>query len=535
MEDLAIFKTFGKGEKASEVRGTNCVVYTRVSSKDQTHNMSLETQRKYCLQYAQKHGFTIVKNFGATNESAVTDERTEFKAMLEFVRKSRQRVHYILVASLERFSRNDNAIWLSNELRKLGTEIISVTQPIDTSSPAGKMQQRILFLFGQFDSELRKQKCTAGMREMLLRGDFPTKPPLGYDSVRVNGKRTIVINEKGRLLRQAFEWKAQENLTCEAIRVRLARNGITLCHQRVADILRNPFYCGLIAHNMLDGAVVRGNHEGIVSQELFLKVNGILAQTTHGYSIREENDNVPLKRFLKCGKCGHFLRGYVVKKKGIFYYKCSTRGCGVNRNANVLHRSFAEILEWFALDFPNDVLQLIKQQAIATFNQYTQGHRDQRVVLQEKATELQKKIQRLEERLINEEIPSELYYKYMAKFNEERDGVESELSKATLEMSNLDQCVDAALDFAVNLPKKWLSADYNIKQRLQNLLFPEGISYDRETDQCRTSRINSVFLYLAYLKQVTLKMQRGIPALQLDYTSLACSVAPTRIELISKV
>ena len=531
MEELAIFKTFGKGEKAHPVKGTNCVVYTRVSSKDQVENMSLETQRKACLHYAQRHNYTIIKNFGATNESATTDERAEFKAMLSYVKKSRERISYILVASLERFSRNDNAIWLSNELRKIGVEIISVSQPIDTSNPAGKMHQKMMFLIGEFDNELRKQKCTAGMREMLLRGNWPTKPPLGYDSVKINGQRTIVINAKGKLLRKAFEWKAEENLTCEAIRVRLARNGIALCHQRVAEILRNPFYCGLIVHNMLDGAIVPGNHEGIISKELFLKVNGILEQNTHGYTIKEENDRIPLKRFLRCGKCGQLLRGYIVKKKGIHYYKCSTLGCGTNRNANVLHQRFAEILEWFTLDFPADVLQLIKQQAIATFNQYSQGYTDQRMVLQQKNTELQKKISRLEERLMEEEIPSELYYKYMAKYNEERDEIENELSKATVEKSNLDECVDIAMDFAVNLPKKWLSADYNIKQRVQNLLFPEGISYDRETDQCRTSRINFMFLYLAYLKQVMLKIQRGIPALQLDYASLARSVAGSRIEL----
>src|ERR1700744_3688024 len=90
-------------------------------------------------------------------------------------------------------------------------------------------------------------------------------------TVKLNGKRTIVINAQGAILRKAFEWKAQEHLTDEAIRVRLAQNGIYLCHQRVADIFRNPFYCGLIAHNMLDGAVIPGNHEGIISKELFLR------------------------------------------------------------------------------------------------------------------------------------------------------------------------------------------------------------------------------------------------------------------------
>ena len=531
MSDLAIFKPFGKGEKVQIVQGTtNCVVYTRVSSKEQTENMSLETQRKACLHYAQKHGYTILKNFGATNESAITDERAEFKAMLSYVKKSRERISYILVASLERFSRNDNAIWLSNELRKLGIEIISTSQPIDTSNPAGKMQQRILFLFGQFDSELRKQKCVAGMKEMLLRGDWPTNPPLGYDSQKINGKRTIVVNAKGKVLRQAFEWKMSEGLSLDAIRIRLAQKGITLCKQRVAAILRNPFYAGVISHNMLDGAVVPGNHEPLISKELFLKINGILETNTHGYTVKEENEHLPLKRFFRCEKCGQFLHGYIVKKKNIHYYKCSTFRCGTNRNANVLNQRFAEVLEYFRLDTAPDVLALIKQQAIATFNQYTQGYQDAYIVLQQKQQELTKKIVRLEERLIEEELPSELYYKYVAKYNEEKEVIEEAIAKATVQVSNLDECIDSAIDFAVNLPKKWLSASYHIKQRLQFLLFPEGISYNRENDMSRTSRINSVFLYLAYLKQFILKQERGIPALQLNYASLSCSVAGAGLE-----
>lgn len=530
MDNATLFKSFGKGEKTTSIKSTNCVVYTRVSSLGQTENTSLETQRKGCIQYAERRGLTILKNFGATNESASTDERTEFKEMIAYVKKCRERVSYILVYSLERFSRNSNAIWLSNQLRKLGIEIVSVTQPIDTSNPSGVMQQKLLFLFGEFDNELRKAKCTAGIKEMLLQGNWPTKPPLGYDSVKINGQRTIVVNEKGRILRNAFLWKAQERLSDEAIRVRLARNGISLCHQRVAEILRNPFYCGLIAHNMLDGAIVPGNHEALVPQELFLQVNGILTQNTHGYSIQKENDHVPLKRFLRCDKCRQPLAGYVVKRKNIHYYKCSTVGCGTNRNANLLHQRFAEVLEWFALDFPADVLCLIRQQAVATFNQYSQGYVGEQTVLQQKHTELQKKIARLEERLMAEEIPSELYYRYAAQYNEETAMIEEELAKASFKFSNLDECVATAIDFAINLPKRWLSADYNIKQRLQNLLFPEGIYYSKAEDNYRTTRINSLFLYLAYLKQVMGNKKRDIVGFTISPLNYSVSVAGAGLE-----
>ena len=413
MSDLAIFKTFGKGHREPIIKGKRAVIYTRVSTKDQTENLSLATQRKYCLDYAQKNGYVIVNSFGQTHESASNDERAAFKEMLSFVKRSKEQISYIIVYSYDRFSRNENSFWLTSQLRTLSIEILSVTQVIDTTSPAGQMQQRLYYAFNQFENELRRDRTKAGTKEMLLLGNWPTKPPLGYDSQKINGRRTIVPNAKGLVLRQVFEWKKVEGLSLDAIRIRLAQKGITLCKQRVAAILRNPFYAGLISHNMLDGEVVPGNHEPLISKELFLQVNGILESNNHGYSVKEENEALPLKRFLKCAKCGQSLHGYIVKKKGIHYYKCSTLG----------------------------------------------------------------------------------------------------------------ECIDTAIDFALNMPKKWLSANYHIKQRLQFLLFPEGILYDREMDKSRTTRVNSVFLYLAYLKQLILKQERGIPALQLDYSSLSRSVA----------
>src|SRR5690606_6007065 len=224
--------------------------------------------------------------------------------MISFVKKFKGKISYILVYSLERFSRNDNSIWLTNELRKLGIEIVSVTQPIDTSNASGQMQQKMLFLFGEFDNQLRRQKCMAGIKEMLMRGDWPTQPPMGFSAVRQNGKRKIVINSKGKLLRQAFHWKAFDNLSIEEIKKRLNEKGLKVCHQHISSIFRNPFYCGMMSHNMLEGKVVEGNHEKLVSKDVFLKVNGLLKEHAQGYRIIEENAEIPLKRFMSCDHCG---------------------------------------------------------------------------------------------------------------------------------------------------------------------------------------------------------------------------------------
>jgi site-specific DNA recombinase len=97
--------------------------------------------------------------------------------------------------------------------------------------------------------------------------------------------------------------------------------------------------------------------------------------------------------------------------------------------------------------------------------------------------------------------------------------LEREIYQGSNEVSNLDKCIDIAVNFASKMRLKWLSGDYAVRQQIQLLLFPEGINYDRKTDGYRTTRINNVFLYLAYLQQIMTKKKRGISELNLNYAS----------------
>lgn len=530
MKDLVIFDTFAKGKAATEDRSGNCVIYTRVSTKEQAdNNMSLETQRKYCELFAQKQGYNILGYYGGTYESAKTDERNQFNKMLTTVKRASQKISYIIVYSVDRFSRSGaNAIYIAEQLKKQGISIISVTQPTDSNTASGSLQQNIQFIFSAYDNQLRREKCMTGVKESLLRGDWCTKPPLGFDIVRTNGVKKIVVNRTGKILRNAFVWKAEHGYSSEKIRKELAKLGIKLCHQRIPEILRNPFYCGLISHNLLEGKVVEGKQEKLVSRELFLKANSALDENTHGYKISAENDALPLKRFVKCDVCGSYLRGYMVKAKGLYYYKCNTVGCGNNKSAKALNTAFSSILNRFSLIANEQDKSLMKAQMIALYNRSKEDQVDTNQTLEVQLAEIYKKIERIEERFMNEEITRDLYEKYTAKLNEEKAQMEQSLAKLPKQVSNLEEKINFVIEMADKLSVCWDSANYLVRQKLQFMLFPEGIAYNRKTDQCRTSKINAVFLQILRWKQDFTQQKTGIPELNLDYAGL---VAGSRIEL----
>ncbi len=509
--ELTLFSQFAKGRKKSKANGGNCVIYTRVSTKEQAdNNFSLDTQKRACEQYAKKQGYSVVGYFGGTYESAKTDERKEFNNMLNFVKKSSDKVSCIIVYSVDRFSRSGaNAIYIAEQLKKQGIVVCSVTQPADATTASGSLQQNIQFIFSEYDNQQRREKCMSGTRESLLRGEWCTAPPTGYDIVKTNGKKEILVNAKGRLLRKAFYWKAHDKLTTEEIRRKLAALGLKLSSQRMSEILRNPFYCGLIVHNMLEGQVVEGKHEKLISHELFLQVNGVLSENKQGYRTKPENKDIPLKRFMKCEYCGGYLRAYKAYKNQEYYYKCNNSGCNCNRRADKVHEFFLEKLMENVLNVNDDSRYLISEQMVATFNQLSAQVETDRNHLKGQVDEINKKLHRLEERFILEEISKPMFEKYNAIFLEEKKKIEDEMSQSTVRVSNLEECVDYVLLTSAKLATAWDSSDYKRRQDLQFLVFPEGMKYDRKKDECRTEKVDEIFEYMTRLNRVLREKENG--------------------------
>ncbi len=533
MKTLEIFSKYAKGEEVLEVQTTECVIYTRVSTKEQAEgNMSLDSQIKACQQHATRSGYSVIGTFGGTYESAASDERKEFTKMIEFCKRKKRGSLKIIVYSLERFSRTgDNAIWLSRQLRQLGIQIVSVTQPIDTNNPAGVLQQNILFLFSQYDNDLRRQKTIVGMKEHLEAGIWPCKAPFGYDNVSQNGNKSVILNDQGRLLRKAFLWKANEGVSMVEIVRRLETVGLKIKHNRLSAILTNPFYCGLLSHSLLEGRLVEGKHEALISKELFLKVNNEKQHIPHGYKADPLNDNLPLKLYAKCEGCGENLRGYLVKKKNLYYYKCDGKGkCTCNVSAKSLHAKFEALLQDITLD--KDYLELYKMELRQLYTKLNEERATNTAQYQAKLVELDKKAERLEERFINEEITPALYHKYADKFREEREEIREYLGNTFFSTSNLEKYIQRSLEYVLELPSVWASSDYVRKRRLQFRVFPEGFYYNKKNDQPRTTKMNSVFTLIARLKGNAEEKETGISKITLKNSGW---VAPTGIEPVSKV
>lgn len=511
VKNEAVWHQFVKYGSVNKEKTDNCIIYTRVSTKEQESGYSLDAQRKDCEEYAIKQGLNIMGYFGGTYESAKTDERKEFNRMLSYAKKSKEKITYIIVHMLDRFSRSGaNAIYIKEQLKDLGIYIQSVRQPVDTSTSSGDFQQNIQMIFSHYDNQVRKEKCMSGIKEALLKGEWVTKPPVGYDIVYSDGIKSIVLNEKGKLIRKAFHWKAQGESAVEIIE-KLKKLGFHLYPQQMSRIFKNPFYCGMLSHSVLEGKLVKGNQEECISEEIFLKANEVLSKLPHGYVHSKEVEPIPLKNYLKCGHCGSNMPGYLNKKKGLWYYKCRVKGCCNNKSAIKLHDQFCKILDLLTVN--PEYRQKLKEAIASKITELQQERIEIEQSLMAQLKQAQTKLEQMEERHAFGEITKEIYAKFSLKVKEEVDKLSNQLQECRKKVSNPEGLAERMLNYAENLSEVWDNSDYKEKAKLQNILFPAGITYNKKTDECRPINWAKAFGWTAQQQGLFEVKEKGESAL----------------------
>ncbi len=140
---MNLYKEFGQfipESKKEEKENRDVWLYARVSSKDQFANKSLSNQNDSGQDFCLTNGYFITKQFGATYESASGDfTRTEFKKLIQSVRRAKKRPFAILIYKMSRFSRTGGqAIALATELiETLGVHLVEVSSSKNTFTERG--------------------------------------------------------------------------------------------------------------------------------------------------------------------------------------------------------------------------------------------------------------------------------------------------------------------------------------------------------------------------------------------------------------
>ncbi|MBO4417249.1 MAG: recombinase family protein [Bacteroidales bacterium] len=503
--DSNVLGQFGKGEKATLKKGGRAVIYQRVSSKEQESGFSPETQKECCYAWAERNGFEVVKCCEGEHESAKSDtNRKRFNEMLKFVKDKKNRIDAVIVYSTSRFSRTGTKSFsILDELESKGVTVFSATSSYDARTADGKMMQGVEVLMANRENSIKSQAVKDSGANALRTGRWVSQPPRGYDMKTTRARQTITVNAEGELIRKAFKMKADENLTNEEVRVRMKAMGLDLCKQRWSSIFRNIFYAGYFAHPFLQGDIIPGPQEPLVTLDDFLKINNIVLKAhTRGYEAKMDKEYAPLIGTIRCPVCGHNLTASLSTKmrkrfgREVGYYVCSRKGCKCNASTKKVNGAFTERLDSIAMSPQHtELLTLQLKRAFPILNHLEM---EEVAAIKTNLTKKQNEIERIEYNLAtapNAKV-QETCTKMLEKAESERDEIMSELKERDKSILNLNDYVSSGLNLKNNILKLWELANLGNKRRLQNMVFPDGIVWSKENDDIEpVSRNEFIFTY----------------------------------------
>ena len=312
------------------------VIYVRVSTKEQTENLSLPTQLRACEEYCRRQGYEILERFHEEGESAKSTDRSQLQNLLTFCRLNKGRVHFVVVFNLTRFARDKyDHFALRSHLQSLGISLRSATEPIDDTS-TGKLMEGVLAAFAQFDNDVRSDRTRAGMMAALELGRWVFLAPIGYlNAPRSMGKSLMHDLDRGPLVRRAFEEYATGRHTKERLLKQVRTWGLTnrrgkpLTSQAIGVLLRNQLYAGIVDVPEYGIRAKRGDFEPLISEELFYRVQAILSGRVPSTAPQQRaHPDFPLRGFVRCESCGRGLTGSWSKGRSEYYayYHCRP-GC----------------------------------------------------------------------------------------------------------------------------------------------------------------------------------------------------------------
>ena len=291
---------------------SNAVIYSRVSSTRQAERgTSLDRQEKECRQKAAEAGESVLDEavFIERGESAKTAERTELQKMMRYVEAHKKEISTVYHYDISRLARdNEDFHMLRAYFKRLGVRCVSVTQQVE-DTPAGRFVENMFAGMAQLDNEVRSEKSRGGMVDAVGEGRFVWKAAIGYANVRILDKANIEKQEPyaGHIL-HGFELVEQGYMQTEALAA-ITKNGFRKPDGTKVSIsywnriLHNPRYKGYInSFEKEHGKATKGSFEPIVSEELFDRVQAMLAKKNHrAAKYQKQREDFPLKGVVICG------------------------------------------------------------------------------------------------------------------------------------------------------------------------------------------------------------------------------------------
>jgi DNA invertase Pin-like site-specific DNA recombinase len=223
--------------------------YIRVSTQGQAQDgESLSTQMEQIRSFVVGKGWELTKIYEDRGLSGAKDNRPGFQAIIREAKAGQ--FQGIVFTKLSRFARNtSDFLRYQKELEKKGVRLFSTKDPIDPTTPNGRLMMTLMASISEWDREnIREQMHENKLAKWRDHRAFIGKPPFGYIWNKKAKKLEINEREAG-IYREIVSMYLDKGMSMKDVAIALNERGLKAKKKPfsstvISEILKNPAYYG---------------------------------------------------------------------------------------------------------------------------------------------------------------------------------------------------------------------------------------------------------------------------------------------------
>ena len=333
----------------------------------------------------------------------------------------------VVVYKLDRLSRSqrDTLTLLEEVFNANSVDFVSMSENFDTATPFGRASIGILSVFAQLEREQIKERTKMGREARAKSGKWMGSKyiPIGYNKSETG----LIINEYEAIQVVKIFQMFLSGSSIKSICRYLTESGYSHKHGRWNDkairrVLASKTYLGYVR---FDDEWYPGNHEAIISDEMYEKAQKLIEEKAERYSLnlRPGKASSYLAGLLVCKRCG--AKYHRINGPKFSYYYCDSRS---KKSPHLVKDPDCKNKNWRMDILDQLIFDQIKQLSLDPDYAPDQiPEEDHRGVLLQEISKVEKQISRLLDLYGLDQMPVTQLQKKIAQLSEKKSQLEAQL------------------------------------------------------------------------------------------------------------
>ncbi|MHB0915395.1 MAG: recombinase family protein [Thermoleophilia bacterium] len=468
----------------------NCVIYLRVSTKEQAQKAdseegySIPAQRDACMKYIKEKGWKLIDEYLDRGESARSAHRPQLQEMLGRIGKQKD-VQVVVVHKIDRLARNmEDHITIKAILKRANTSLVSVVENFEDNA-SGHLVEGIHALMAEFYSANLGAETKKGMIQKTKQGGWAGRAPLGYKNVQtpMNGRllRTIEVDEeRAPFVKQIFQLYATGDHGIRELEKDMYQLGFRsqssankapgkVHMSRIANMLSNPFYKGVVRWNGIES---KGLHTPLISKDLWDRVQQVIRVRDQAGERKRKHPHY-LRGTVYCGECGSRMSSQISKNEYLYFFCLGQKRHNGCKQKYIMAEDLEKIIEdrYKTIQLPEDVRVKLADK----FEQRLLERQSNTVNEQQFVTRRMVKLADQQEKLLHayyaKAIPLELLKKDQDRISGELVDCQSRLEVLKNGDDEIKGAINLALEMASKCSLAYKKANSNYRRMFNQAFF----------------------------------------------------------------